>query len=412
MTPASKKQLTGMKNVLKIKTCHVTTVDITARFIILDFLKFLIKENYGVVSVCSFSKHRDFLKKEGVPLHDIKMTRRITPLADFVSFINLFLYFKKEKFDIVHTYTPKAGFLGRIAARLAGVPIVVHTSYGFYVGVAMPVWLKKTILLAEKISSHFCDLVFSQNKEDIELATREKIVDPQKIKLLTYGIDIERYNPSKFGDSFVLAKKKELGISGKKVVGMVGRFVKEKGYLDLFSAFKIIKEKVSEAVLILVAPEDKAKADALDISVLREYNIEKDAVVLGYDNEVADMEKIYPLMDVFVLPSYREGFPFSIMEASALAKPVVATDIRGCREAVENGITGKLVQLGDYKQLANEILYFLNNPGKAREMGNNGRKKAEREFDERLVFGRIKEEYQKLIEKNYEESPIISEKDF
>jgi len=383
----------------KIKTCHVTTVDITARFIIFDFLKFLIKQSIDVTLVCSFNKHRDFLDNAGIPTHDIKMTRRITPISDLTSFIKLFLYFKKEKFDIVHTYTPKAGILGRIAARLAGVPVVIHTSYGFYTGVKIPRWQRILIMSGEKVASYFCDLVFSQNKEDIKLAINKKIVNPKKIKLLTYGIDIERFNPLKFNADFILSRKKELGIEDKKVIGMVGRFVKEKGYIKLFEAFKIIKEKIPNAVLLLVAPSDKEKEDALDITILKEYGIEKDTVILGYKNEVADIEQVYPLMDVFVLPSYREGFPYSIMEASAFAKPVVATDIRGCREAVKDGVTGKLVPLDDNDKLAEAIMYFLNNSDKAKEMGTNGRKRAEKEFDERLVFDRIKKEYEDLMKR-------------
>jgi glycosyltransferase involved in cell wall biosynthesis len=382
-----------------IKICHVTTVDITARFIILDFMRFLKEQGCNVFVACSFSKFRPFLDSEGFNTKNIKMTRRITPAQDFVSLIKLFLYFKKEKFDIVHTYTPKAGILGRIAAKLAGVPVVIHTSYGFYMGVKVPKGQKSLILFAEKTASLFCDLVFSQNKEDIDFAVKNKIVNPQKIKLLTYGIDIKRFNLEKFDRDFIQKKKKDLGIENKKIIGVVGRFVKEKGYLDLFEAFKIIKKQIPEAFLLLIAPKDKEKPDALDISILKDYGIEKDAVVLGYEKEILNIEEFYPLMDVFALPSYREGFPYSIMEASASGKPVVATDIRGCREAVENNNTGLLFPAGDYKKMAEIIVYLFKNPEVSVKIGYNGRTKAERDFDERNIFGKITKEYKELTDK-------------
>lgn len=381
----------------KIKTCHVTTVDITARYIILNFLKFLVKNNYDVKLVCSMGKHKDFLEKSGLLIHDIKMTRRITPVADIISFVKLFLYFKKEKFDIVHTYTPKAGFLGRVAARLAGVPVVIHTSYGFYIGVNISPRLRRAILFAEKISSYFCDLIFSQNREDIELAKKEKIISSDKIKLLNYGIDLERFNPQRFSEKFIAEKKKELGVADKKVIGIVGRFVKEKGYLDLFEAFKIIKEKISNVALLMVSPQDKEKEDALDISAIKDYRIDKDTVVLGYEKDVVEIEQAYAVMDVFVLPSYREGFPYSIMEASSMAKPVVATNIRGCKEAVVDGVTGELVELGNYNNLATKIIDILNDPLKAKRMGENGRAKALKDFDEKVVFNKIVTEYDRFI---------------
>jgi len=382
----------------KIKTCHLTTVDITIRFIIFNFLKHLKENNYDIYVVCSPGEWISSLKEDFV-FHGIEMTRRITPIKDLVSFIKLFLYFKKEKFDIVHTYTPKAGILGRIAARLAGVPIVIHTSFGFYIGSQIPPRIRKTVLFAEKIASHFCDLVFSQNKEDIGFAIKEGIVRPDKIELLAYGIDMDRFNPANFTPEYVSKRKRELGIENKKVIGMVGRFVKEKGYLDLFKAFKILKSRIPNAVLLLIAPLDKAKGDALDYSVLKDYGIEKDVVLFGDKGEVNNAEQIYPLMDVFVLPSYREGLSYSIIEASAFGKPVVASNIRGCRESVDNGKTGILVPPESPANLADVLANLLNDQDKCKELGKNGREKSLKEFDEKIAFNHLKEKYEYFIRK-------------
>jgi glycosyltransferase involved in cell wall biosynthesis len=384
-----------------LKICHVTTVDITLRFIVLGFLRFLKSNNYPVYALSSPGKWESFLENEGFNVHGIKMTRRITPISDLVSFLKLFFYFKKEKFDIVHTYTPKAGVLGRISARLAGVPVVIHTSYGFYRGIKIPLITKFLIMVGEKVSSWFCDMVFSQNQEDISWAISKKIVGTGKIKLLTYGIDLRRFDPSRFGSKLILSEKKRLGIENKKVIGMVGRFVEEKGYKDLFEAFLIIKKSMPDTVLLLVAPADLEKPDALEKSILKRYAIEKDTVLLGYNNEISDVEKIYAVMDVFALPSYREGLSMSLLEAQAMGKPVVATNIRGCRESVENGKTGFLIPTNDPKELAKYLLLFISDPARSQEFGGRGRLMVQEKFDQKENFDKIREEYERLaLEKN------------
>ncbi len=383
----------------RIKICHVATVDITVRFILWDLIKFLKREDYDVSIVCSQGKWMGFFKEGGFPVHNIKMLRRISPVADLMPLIKLYFLFRKERFDIVHTHTPKAGFLGRIAARLAGVPVVVHSSHGFHTGIKIDPIVRMAILSAEKVASYFCDMVTFLNKEDVEFAIKKRIVSPEKIKFLTYGIDIERFDISRFGQNFTHNKKKELGLENKRIIGMVGRFVGEKGYSDLFEAFKIVKAKEPDVALLLVAPPDKAKDDALDYSILKDYGIEKDTVILGSKGEIDNMEEVYSLMDIFVLPSYREGLPYSIMEASSSSKPVIATDIRGCRDSVENGVTGILVPLKNPGKLSDAIVRLLSNPDEMKKMAQAGRKKAEKDFDERIFFDKMEKEYDGLIKK-------------
>lgn len=378
----------------QLKTCHVVTVDITARFIILGFLRFLKQQGQTPTVVASFGKFKPMLEQEGFRLKDIPMTRSITPLQDVVTLWRLFWYFKQERFDLVHTYTPKAGVLGRIAARLAGTPIVLHTSYGFYVGQQLEAGVMSAILFGEKVAARFCDRVYSQNQEDVVFAIKEGVVPAGKIQLQYYGINLDRFRPGRMSQEAVALKKQQLGLAGKTVIGMVGRFVQEKGYLDLFAAFAKIRQQHPEAVLLLVAPKDPEKDDALDRSVLDEYGINDAVVLLGHEREVDDMENVYPLMDLFVLPSYREGFPFSIMEASASGLPVIATDIRGCREAVEQGVTGILVPAGNADALASAMHSFLADSVLRSMLGNAGRIKAEKDFNEQTVFSTMKQEYE------------------
>ncbi|MBA7573615.1 N,N'-diacetylbacillosaminyl-diphospho-undecaprenol alpha-1,3-N-acetylgalactosaminyltransferase [subsurface metagenome] len=381
----------------KIRVCQVTTVDSSIRFLILNQIKNLQREDYEVLAVCSRGKWIKEIEENGIRVKTIEMKRKINPISDLIALFQLISFFKKEKFDIVHTHTPKASFLGQFAAKIAGVPIIINTIHGFYFQKGDP-WLKRIFFtLIEKIGASWSDLIFSVNTEDIETAIKEKICDSNLIKYLGGGIDLSRFNTDRFPQEFIENKKQKLAIDpSKKIIGIVARLVKEKGYLELFDAFKKVLEKLPEALLLIVGTLELEKKDAMDPSIVKNDVIEKNVIFLG---ERTDIDEIYPLMDIFVLPSHREGLGLSILEASAMGKPVVATNIRGCRDAVEDGKTGILVPPKNPEKLAKALIYLLSNPERAREMGKGGRKKVEKLFDEKLIFDRIKKEYQKLIQK-------------
>ncbi|MFA5948635.1 MAG: glycosyltransferase family 4 protein, partial [Candidatus Gracilibacteria bacterium] len=380
----------------RLKVCHVTTVDITVRFIILNFLKFLKSKSYDVSVVCSLGKWVPFLEKEGFFIHNIKMTRRITLISDLISLIKLFFYFKKEKFDIVHTHTPKAGILGRIAAKLAGVPVVIHTNHGLYLYKEWALFRRSIFIFFEKVAAYCSDMIFSVNREDINTAIKEKICGPEKIKYSSEGIDIKRFDPKRFSVQDIMRKKNEIGIDlNSKVIGIVGRLVIEKGYADIFEAFKIISKKFPGSTLMIIGQEEKEKEDSFNLEYfVKKFQINKNVIFLG---ERTDVDELYALMDVFVLPSHREGLGLVILEASAMEKPVVATDIRGCREAVDNGKAGILVPAKKPTKLSDAIIFLLENPEKAKQMGESGRRRVAEEFDEIVVFEKMEKEYKRLI---------------
>jgi len=395
--PKNNNQSTEKKLDRTIKICHIASADITVKFILLNLLKFLQHEGYEVSVICSGGKWVKDIEEKGIRIKEIRFKRKIfSPISDVVAFLKLYFYFRKEKPDIVHTHTIKAGFLGQIAAKLAGVPIIIHTNHGFYFQNNSSWMRRKFFIFIEKKSSQCSNLIFSINKEDIETAIKKKICAPDLIKYSGDGIDLNRFSPQRFSEEFILNKKKQLGIDPKKkIIGIVARLVEEKGYLDLFEAFRIILKKFPQTLLLIVGPYEPEKKDKIHPEIVKKYQIEKSVIFLG---ERTDVEEIYPLMDVFVLPSYREGLGLAILEASATEKPVIATNVRGCREAIDDGKTGILVPPKNPEKLAEAITYLFLNPEKANIMGKEGRKKVQREFDERLVFDKIKKEYQKLID--------------
>lgn len=384
------------KNQRKIKICYVVTIDITIKLILLNYLKLLKSENYETWVVCSSGPFLEDIRKEGIKIKTIKITRRITPISDLRALFQLIYFFKKEKFDIVQTQTPKAGFLGQLAAKLAGVPIIINNNFGFYFQKNSP-WLKKRFfILLEKIAAKCSDLAFFINREDIQTAIKEKICQPEKVKYLGYGIDFNRFNPERFSADLILKKKKELGIPpSKTILGIIARLVAEKGYLELFEAFQKVIQKFPETLLLIIGYKEPEKEDGISIEITKKYGIEKNILFLG---ERKDVDEIYPLMDIFILPSHREGLGNTILEASAMRRPVIATDIRGCRESVDDRKTGILVPPKNPAKLAEAIIYLLENPKIWAELGEAGRKKIEKDFGEELVFNRMKEEYQRLVQ--------------
>ncbi|HEY0090699.1 MAG TPA: glycosyltransferase, partial [Candidatus Lokiarchaeia archaeon] len=249
----------------KIKVCQVTTIPFAIRFLLLNQIKDLQKQGYDVSVVCSPGRWVKEIEEEGVPVKTIKITRKMSPFSDLITLIKLVFYFRREKFDIVHTSMPKPGLLGAMAARMARVPIVIHSNLGFYFQKDSH-WLKrKFFLLIEKTTAKCCDLVFSVAKSDINLAIKEKICPSDKIKYLGGWVDLNRFNPNRFNQEFIERKKRELKIDNQaKVIGINARLVRDKGYYELFKAFGEVLKKFPQALLLIIGPEEPEKRDRIN----------------------------------------------------------------------------------------------------------------------------------------------------
>lgn len=381
----------------RIKVIHITNTDFFVRFLLFSRLLSLKEEGYDIYVICSGGRWIPEIIKTGIKVKIIKTSRRINPVADLISLIRMIWYLQREKFDIVHTHNPKTGLLGQIAAKIVRTPIIINTVHGFYFHDNMNPWVRKFYIFWEKIAALCSDLIFSENSEDIQIALNEKICAKKKIRYLGSGVDLSYFDPKLVKSEQIREKKREIGLeSGKdNIVGIVGRLVYEKGYLEFFRAAKIIKQKISNVKFLVIGPMEKEKKDAVDLNIVKELGIQNDVLYLGI---IKDIPEVYSIMDVVVLPSYREGFPRTLMEASAMGKPMVATNIRGCREVIENGKTGILVPLKNQEELASGILELLRNKKKAKEMGLAARRCAEEHFNEEEVMRRLKSEYRKLIE--------------
>ncbi len=380
----------------KIKICSVANNDTFVKFLLIPQLRFLMKEGYDVSVACSQGKWIPDIEKEGIKVKTIKIKRKITPFYDIVTLYRLWSYFRKERFDIVHTNNPKPGLLGQVAAKMAGVPIIINTVHGFYFQNNSSYLKRRFFIVVERFAAKCSSLILFVNKEDMETALRECIGNRALIKYLGGGVNVTKFNHALFPPAFISAKKEKLAIpKDHRVVGIVARLVQEKGYLDLFEAFRLILKKFPKTTLLVVGAREPEKNDAVHPDVVKEYGIEKNVIFLGERN---DVDQIYPLMDVFVLPSYREGLGVAILEAMAEERPVVASDIRGCNEEIDNGKNGILIPVKSPDKLAAAIMDLFGNQAKAKELGENARLKVEEYFNENLIFERMKNYYGELIE--------------
>jgi glycosyltransferase involved in cell wall biosynthesis len=293
---------------------------------------------------------------------------------------SLWRILRYERPDVLHTHNPKPGLYGRIVGRLAGVPLVVHTTHGLYATPDDPLPKRLLVYGLEAIASRFSHVELVQNPEDLELMGRWHIAPRRKLRLLGNGVDLERFQP--VDETQRQHERAALGLQAEDVVvGLVSRLVAEKGIEDLANAMAMVGPPFR---LLLVGPHDPDKSDALAPAVL-DRAAAAGAVLTGHR---ADVERLYAAMDLFCLPSHREGFPRAAMEAAASGLPVVATNIRGCRQVVDPGVTGALVPVRDAEALADALQTCAAEPTR-HTLGIAGRAKAITDFDEATVVARV-----------------------
>jgi glycosyltransferase involved in cell wall biosynthesis len=385
------------------KVAVIGTVDISMRYLLLDQMLAIKGHGYDVTALSAPGPAIAAVEASGIPHLPIPLTRRMSPLADLAALWSLARTLRRGRFTVVHTHTPKAGLLGQYAAVLAGVPVRLHTIHGLYFPGHMNPRRRWLYVLLERATMWFSHMNLSQNPEDIPVAIRERICAPDRIRLIGNGIDLAVFDPASQTVARRRATRAALGLAGgHKVVGTVARFVAEKGYRELLRAAQIIREQVPSARFLFIGPVEPQKRDALDPGIINEMGLDDVVQFLGHRTDVADL---YAVMDVLALPSYREGFPRAPMEAAAMGVPTVATDIRGCRQAVDDGVTGRLVPPRDADALAAALLELLRDDAKRAAFGGAAREKALAEFDQRVVFQKVVAAYDDVIGRHAGVSP-------
>ncbi|MEX0834400.1 MAG: glycosyltransferase family 4 protein [Actinomycetota bacterium] len=374
---------------------HVTTVDLSLRVLLSYQLRRFAEEGFDVYGASAPGPYVEQLAAEGIRHLPVNhLSRSWSPIKDARALRELRNLFAVLRPDIVHTHNPKSGVLGRVAARRARVPAVVNTVHGLYAGPQLPAAKRWIADRAERSAARYSDHELFQSEQDYEFAVRTHMVPASRATLLGNGVELRRFDPSAVSPVAIAELRAGWGAEdGIKVVGTVGRLVKEKGYSEFFECARIIRERRDDVTFVAVGPQEPSKSDRLSQEDL-EHARRAGVVIHG---EGRDMPAIQAAFDIFVLASHREGVPRSAIEASAMGKPVVTTNIRGAREVVVDGVTGVLVPPRESQALARVVGKLVEDEALSRRLGEAGRERAAERFDEDQVIERTLSVYRGLL---------------
>jgi glycosyltransferase involved in cell wall biosynthesis len=359
---------------------HVTTTDISLELLLGPQLRAFRDAGYDVIGMSARGPYAAQLERDGIRHIAVDhASRSVSVRDDALAGKELYGHFRALRPTIVHTHNPKPGVYGRLAARAARVPVIVNTVHGLYAQADDPLPKRTAVYGLERIAAFCSHAELVQNPEDLETLARLG-VPRRKLHQLGNGIDLARFDPDAVSAARRDALRAEVGAGPDDVVcGAVGRLVWEKGYRELFAAAATLRESQPNVQLVVIGGNDPEKADALSETDIEAAGREGRVRFLGHRD---DVEALYAAFDVYVLASHREGFPRSAMEAAAMGLPVIATDIRGCRQVVDDGRTGLLVPRRDARALADAIGALAADPARRTGMGAAARAKAVRQFDQ------------------------------
>jgi glycosyltransferase involved in cell wall biosynthesis len=376
---------------------HVTTIPLTLEFF-RGQIGFMKQRGFDVCAVSSPGPElAEIGRREGIDVYGVPMERRISPVSDLKALATISSLFRGLHPTIVHAHTPKGGLLGVMAARMAGVKVALYTLHGIRFSTA--VGIQRSVLRwAETLTCRAADRVFSVSLANQATAVTEGLCSKSKIHVLAKGscngVDAAgRFNPEKLPPTRRSEIRNTLGIPvHATVLGYVGRIVKDKGLVVLADAWSALRERFSDLHLVLVGPlesQDPVPQDVLN-------RLKKDERV-RFTDWVWDPVPYYAAMDIVVLPTFREGFPVTPLEASAMEIPVVASAVDGCVEAVVHDGTGLLVPPGDRESLVAAVHALIMDSELRRRMGRMGRQRVIQAFRPEAIWEELFEHYLELM---------------
>lgn len=382
-----------------MKILQICALGITAKNLLKPQMDYFLAQDFTVEVACAPGAEVEELRQQGYIIHTVPIERQIASVPNGISVYQLARLIRKHQYDLVHVHTPIAAVLGRMAAKLAGVKSIVYTAHGFpFHDRSSPLeyYLYTTI---EKICAGFTDLILTQNHEDLTTAQKLHLCPPEKIAYLGNGIDIELFNRNRLNSDHQTHLRQSLGIpdTATLIIGTIGRLTYKKGSSYLIEAAAELLPRFPNLHILVIGGQldtDPEPFEAQLIERIRTLGLEDHVTLTGYRD---DIPELLGLMDIFTLPTFtHEGLPRSILEAMGMSLPVVATDIRGCREAVIHKQTGLIVPPQNSEALAEALALLLANLELRQSFGKAGRHYLETEYNEHLVFQRLAEHYRQL----------------
>ncbi|WP_113924505.1 glycosyltransferase family 4 protein [Cognataquiflexum aquatile] len=379
------------------KIIRITTVPISLKLLLSGQMKFMKDAGWEVIMVSADGKEiNEIVKKEGCPHVVIPFTRKITPFHDLVCLWQLYNLIKKEKPDIVHTHTPKAGLLGMLAAKMAGVKTRIHTVAGLPYMVAEK--QKKSLLVnVEKLTYSWATQVWPNSPSLKKFIVEEELVGQEKLKVIGFGssngIDLEKFNRGILKENhLVAATMRIMPGDNDYIILAVGRLVKDKGIEELVTAF--LESKISDRSKLVLLGSFEQELNPIDEEIVRKIKDHARIVQIEWTDHVAHY---LALADVLVHPSHREGFPNVLLEAGAMQVPIICSDIIGNTDIVTNKKTGLIfpVKNKDFLKDALEFAYVKRDF--MQELADNLYKEVEGKYQRGKMHQLILEEYKNSL---------------
>ena len=380
----------------KQKLIRVTTVPLSLDKLLSGQLQFM-DAHYEVIAV---SSEKDYLervgKKEKVRTFHLEMSRKITPISDLLAVVKLYFFLRKEKPFIVHTHTPKAGIVGMLASKLAGVPHRLHTVAGLPLLEARG--LKRKILdFVEKLTYSCATKVYPNSYGLLDIIKINNYCPVTKLKVIangsSNGIDTEYFNPNFFSVTQNLELKKKMGISTSDFVFVfVGRLVADKGINEMVAAFKVVNEKYSNSKLLLVGDYEN-DLDPLQPLTLDQIQTNDAIITVGFQS---DVRPYLSITDALIFPSYREGFPNVVMQSGAMNLPAIVSNINGCNEIIVEGENGTIIPVKDTSAIIEKMESLMTDENYFKKIKSNAREMIVSRYEQKVVWEAILQEYRNL----------------
>lgn len=373
----------------KLKILHTSTIPLSIKAFNLSFLSYIKEKYFDVHVATSPGKEEKDIIDAGIPFFPVKISRTIKPFNDLKAILQLFMYMREEKFDILHTQTAKAGYVSRVAGWMAGIPIIIYTAHAFPFHAFLNPLRKRAYIFLEKLAAKITDIILVDTETVRHDGIKKRIKAPEKIITVNMGINLHKFSPDRVNRSEV---REKLGIKNYHfVVGTVSSFVPNKG-LDFF--LKIAEQlKKEEMHVKFLMVGDGPMRPQLEL-LTDKFKLREDVNFTGFRDDIPEMMSA---MDIFCLPTLREGFGVVFAEAMAMKVPIVTSMIHPIPEVVINNETGILVPLGDTDQFVKAIGSLIYDKNRRYELGEKGRKRVEQYFDEKLMFERTLRIYADLI---------------
>jgi glycosyltransferase involved in cell wall biosynthesis len=335
--------------------------------------------------------------REGVPTKILEMSRTIAPLNDLKSLWEFYKLCKKEKPLMVHSHTPKAGIVGMLGAKIAGVPIRLHTVAGLPLMEATGT-KRKVLDFVEKLTYSSATKVYPNSKGLYDFILENKYIGVNKLKVIangsSNGIDTSYFFYEQISEQQKVTLKKELNIQEKDFVFIfVGRLVGDKGINELVAAFANLNKSAKDIKLLLVGPQEK-ELDALLPETVKEINNNLNIIEVGFQS---DVRAYFAISDALVFPSYREGFPNVVMQAGAMGLPSIVSDINGCNEIIVEGKNGIIIAVKDKEAIFRAMNKMLMDNEYRTRLQANAREMIVSRFEQQVVWEAILTEYKSLL---------------